>query len=136
MSNETQHFERAPIVEAIVGIDLQEMLGDDSQPILKALGDQLQPAYPSREDIVLGQFKFEIGSGSQPKQEDIQLGYFFKSTDRLQVVQARKNGFGFSRLAPYQDWESVHFRGEKNLVFISAGDRSIEDRKMDNPVHQ
>jgi uncharacterized protein (TIGR04255 family) len=103
MSIETQHFDKAPIVEAIIGVELAEMLGDDSLNALKEFGVQLQPSYPTSEDMRLGEYEFRLGS--QPKQTDTHIGFFFKSGDGRQVVHARRNGFGFSRLAPYQNWD-------------------------------
>jgi uncharacterized protein (TIGR04255 family) len=104
MSNETPHFDKAPIVEAVIGVDLEEMLSDDILSDLKRLGEQLQTSYPIREDMRMGQLEWKLGS--EPKQVDTQIGYFFKSKDGLQIVHARKNGFAFSRLAPYENWSS------------------------------
>jgi len=103
MSSETLHFNKAPIVEAIIGLDLEEMLGDDSLVALKGLGQRLLNSYPTCEDLRMSQFELTIGS--QPKQMDTQIGYFFKSMDGLNVIHARRNGFAFSRLAPYQNWD-------------------------------
>jgi uncharacterized protein (TIGR04255 family) len=104
MSSEIPHFDKAPIVEAIIGVDLGEMLGEDSLNTLREFGEKLQPSYPTSEDMRLGEYEFKLGS--QPKQTDTHIGYFFKSKDSLQIVHARRNGFGFSRLTPYQDWNA------------------------------
>ena len=96
MTSETEHFKNAPIVEALVGVDLEEMLGDDSLGVLKRLGDTLQQEYPTREDIVMGQVEFALAK--QPKQVDTPLGYFFKTSDGRQVIHARRNGFAFISL--------------------------------------
>lgn len=136
MVKEIQHFTKAPIVEAIVGIDLVELLGNDSLPTLKSLGEQLQPEYPSTEDIFMGQVKFDLGSGSQSKQENTHLGYFFKSSDRLQVVQARQNGFGFSRLAPYQDWNQFISEAKRIWALYRHAIGPTKIGKWDDSVHQ
>jgi len=104
MSSDTLHFEKAPIVEAVIAIDLEEMLGADCLGALRELGEQLNTSYPTIEEIRMGEFEF--GLGTQPKQVETQIGYFFKSSDGKQIIHARRNGFGFSRLAPYQDWET------------------------------
>ena len=45
-----------------------------------------------------------------------QNGYIFASSDERQIFQARLDGFSFSRLAPYDRWET--FRDEaRRLVF-------------------
>ncbi len=41
-----------------------------------------------------------------PRDEGIQ-GYFYKSDDGKNIARFRKDGFTFSRLKPYTDWESV-----------------------------
>lgn len=114
MTSETEHFENAPIVEALVGVDLEEMLGDDSLDVLKKLGDSLQPKYPTREDIVMGQVEFALGK--QPKQIDTPFGYFFKTSDGRQVIHARRNGFAFSRLAPYEHWEGFISEAKRTWI--------------------
>ena len=74
MTSETEHFKNAPIVEALVGVDLEEMLGDDSLGVLKRLGDTLQQEYPTREDIVMGQVEFALAG----KQVDAPLVTFLR----------------------------------------------------------
>jgi uncharacterized protein (TIGR04255 family) len=96
-------------------VDLEEMLGEESLSGLKELGEQLQPSYPTSEDMKMGQYELKLGS--QPKQTETHLGYFFKSADGLQVVHARRTGFGFSRLAPYQKWEAF-FEEAKRIWFL------------------
>jgi uncharacterized protein (TIGR04255 family) len=102
MMCESTHFSRAPIVEALIGIDFEQMRAEDVLPVLQELGETLKNEYPVREDIVLGQVEFALGQ--KPKQTDTPLGYFLKSKDGRQVVHAKRNGFAFSRLAPYEEW--------------------------------
>ncbi len=125
MSSETQHFDKAPIVEAIIAVELAEMLGDDSLNALKEFGVQLQPSYPTSEDMRLGEYEFKLDS--EPKQTDTHIGYFFKSRDGLQVVHARRNGFGFSRLAPYQNWSQFFEEAKRtwSLYRLAIGPSSL-----------
>jgi uncharacterized protein (TIGR04255 family) len=102
MSAHAIHFDKAPIVEAIIGIDLEEMLPIDVLENLKVLGETFAPDYPIAEQLMMGEYKIQVGSPVQ--QIDTQIGYFFKSADGLQVVHAKRTGFAFSRLKPYQTW--------------------------------
>jgi len=114
MSTETQHFDNAPIVEAIIGVDLGEMLGEDSLNALKELGEQVRPQYPTSEEMRMGEYEFRLGS--QSKQTDTHIGYFFKSEDGLQIIHARRNGFGFSRLTPYQNWDAFFLEAKRTWL--------------------
>ena len=102
MSTQPIHFDKAPIVEAIVGIDFEETLPIEVLETLKVLGETLKPDYPTVENLTFGEYKIQVGS--PVSQIETQIGYFFKSADGLQVVHAKRNGFGFSRLKPYQSW--------------------------------
>lgn len=104
MSSETLHFDKAPIVEAVIGVDLEEMLSVEILGDLKQLGDEIHDSYPVCEDLRMGQVEWK--PGSEPKPIDTQIGYFFKSIDGLQIVHARRNGFAFSRLTRYENWNS------------------------------
>jgi uncharacterized protein (TIGR04255 family) len=42
-----------------------------------------------------------------------QVGYDFPSGDGKQIFQARLDGFAFSRLAPYDCWESFRDEGRR-----------------------
>lgn len=104
MPSETLHFDKAPIVEAVIGLDLEEMLAEPMLAELHQLGEQLQHSYPIREAIRMGQLEWNLGA--EAKHVDLQVGYFFKSKDGRQIVHAKRNGFAFSRLAPYENWEN------------------------------
>ncbi len=97
------HFDNAPIVEAIVGIDFEEILPIETLENLNSLSAAFSVDYPTVEKLITGEYKIQFGSPVE--QVETQIGYFFKSVDGLQVVHAKRNGFAFSRLRPYQTWE-------------------------------
>jgi uncharacterized protein (TIGR04255 family) len=41
------------------------------------------------------------------------MGYFFWSADKRQAVQARLDGFSFSRLRPYESWNALHAEAQR-----------------------
>ncbi len=92
-----RHYNNAPITEAVIDLGLQ--LGTDiSLDSLDVLRDQ---AYPQKDAVVVGQVQF-AGTGTVATHGTI--GWRFRNGDGTYVHQARLNGFGMSRLAPYQSW--------------------------------
>jgi uncharacterized protein (TIGR04255 family) len=124
MSATAIHFDKAPIVEAIVGIDFEEMLPVEALEALKGLGEKLATDYPTVENLMLGEYKIQFGH--PVTQVDTQIGYFLKSADGLQVVHAKRNGFAFSRLKPYRTWEDFIVEAKRTWtlyrsIFGAAG---------------
>ncbi len=118
------HLEKAPIVEAIISIDIGPPLSDDLLAAVEAASTAISEDYPESEPLRHMQFQFGVGPGSSPlTQQSVQQDFGRKhvSSDKRQLVVFQRNGFSFSRLPPYQRWGS--FRDEaKRLwsVFRSA----------------
>lgn len=98
-------YSRAPIAEAV--IDVRAVLAD--QVDLDALGryqDALGGEYPTSQKRMQfrGQFSMDEGGLNADTAQE-QLGFAFVSEDGRQVVQAKLDGFTFSRLAPYETFE-------------------------------
>lgn len=106
---EIRHLNRAPIMEAIIGIEFSETLPTDFVGVISQLPRDIAERYPVREPIIQGTFSVDIPSNSATTSRE-ELGYFFKSVDGLHVFRATRNGFALSRLQPYDTWES--FRDE------------------------
>lgn len=117
----SRHYPHAPITEALV--DLRVNYGPEvSLESLRAFGAHIKASYPHEGTRDMLQSEITVVAG-QPKTESkhTTLGYIFHSEDRRQAVQARIDGFTFSRFAPYQDW--THLIGEaKRLwtIFVDA----------------
>lgn len=92
-----RHYANAPITEAVIDFGLQ--LGPDAS--LESLGELRDHAYPQKDAVVVGQIQF-AGTGTMATQGTI--GWRFRADNGAYVYQARLNGFGMSRLAPYQSW--------------------------------
>jgi uncharacterized protein (TIGR04255 family) len=105
---EIRHLDNAPIKEAL--IDLQVVLPDktDTEELI-SLYEQFKDDYPDKKALNRREFGFHFDEGQQAKTTIDQsvIGYRFASADEKQVLQYRKNGFTFSRLDPYQDWEQM-----------------------------
>ncbi|MCP4251409.1 MAG: TIGR04255 family protein [bacterium] len=100
------HLPKAPITEALIDIRAQLPKGtrvDD----LSAFREKVKADYPSCRERRKwhGQFRF---SATTPLTVDSGVdepdGYLLTSPDGTQIVQARLDGFTFSRLKPYRDW--------------------------------
>lgn len=104
------HYPNAPITEAI--IDLRVTLAEGFDPALLNLnGNGDLPGYPNQEVIFEAVGQLAVGPvGGSASVQPIPIGWKFNNADQKQIVQSRINGFTFSRLAPYENWEP--FRNE------------------------
>jgi len=110
MASTPLHFEKAPIREAIIAIQVHD-LPDSIVEELRKLLQEVQATYPRSRPMSLGQFVGEISpQGTAASAHQKSLGFQFGSADSKQLFQARLNGFSFHRLAPYESWKP--FRGE------------------------
>lgn len=102
------HLNKAPIAEALIDLRVKLPSGTDLA-IFKPFEERIRNAYPTRRERVQwqGQFRFGPGDSSEQSSQRAPHGYFFDSEDKKQIVQARLDGFTFSRLRPYQDWASL-----------------------------
>jgi uncharacterized protein (TIGR04255 family) len=110
MPEKELHLDKAPIAEALIAIDV-ENLSDDQFSQLGVVGQTLQVDYPDIEP--LNQFQigldlsFAAGNVShQGSQVGGPFGFKLASRDKRQLVVFRRNGFSFSRLPPYERWAS------------------------------
>jgi uncharacterized protein (TIGR04255 family) len=99
-------YRNAPIIEAALDVRVRTPENVD----LDALVAVRDAHYPdvSREPF---QLQVKIEWGDRPDDTGKQhlntpLGYFLRSADQKQILQARLDGFTFNRLAPYEHWES------------------------------
>lgn len=115
------HYPNAPITEAIIDLRVTPAEGVDCA-MLKLNDDGVLPDYPKEEELfeAVGQMAVGPRGGSASVQQS-PVGWKFTSADQKQIVQSRVNGFTFSRLAPYDRWES--FRTEARRLWDVYRDR-------------
>jgi len=106
---EVRHLNNAPITEAIIDFRVKlpsEFKVETFLELKNTIGDR----FPKVEDRKLFSSQFEIKKGEpQPpsaKYHGVQ-GYFFKPEADKKVAQFRIDGFTFSRLKPYTNWEEM-----------------------------
>ena len=111
-----QRYHNAPITEAI--IDLRVKLADDFDfARLKNAGETVKSEYPTQSEVfeAIGQMNVHVGAASSASVEQNRVGYKSTSADEKQIFQSRINGFTYSRLAPYDRWES--FQGDARRLW-------------------
>lgn len=109
--SEKAPYPNAPITEAVLDIRVQ-LPPDVGTPELLKAHEGEEAAYPLRETMVIMQVSHGP-DGTHSRQHE--GGYRFKSTDGLNIYQARLDGFTMNRLAPYEHWEK--FRTEARRLW-------------------
>jgi uncharacterized protein (TIGR04255 family) len=107
------HYNRAPITEALIDIRIEPSTTlklEDFQPLKTRLAD-----YPKEETRNLNTVTIQFGSGIAQTTEQKPWALILRNNEGNQVVQFSLNGFTFSRLEPYQDWE--HLRDESKRLW-------------------
>jgi uncharacterized protein (TIGR04255 family) len=105
---EPQHLPNAPITEAVLDIRTgvpEPVTLDD----LAKFGGRIEKRYPVRQVRHSWAGEVQINPETGPTVKPAKTGpdgYRFDSSDRRQVVQVWRDGFSYSRLKPYQQWES------------------------------
>lgn len=109
MPEEYPHLANAPITEALIDIRVKLPSNFDVKEI-EAIHESIKEQYPVKKEQRKSEFRFEIGkeeaqveTSKNPKIS----GYRFETSDGKQILQMRLDGFTFSRLKPYNDWEKL-----------------------------
>ncbi|MDD3846874.1 MAG: TIGR04255 family protein [Syntrophorhabdaceae bacterium] len=103
------HLSRAPITEAVIEIRVVLESPWDENQVESQLKERL-PEYPvfTSQKEFKQEFQFGVSSEAPAKQtfKDMGLkGFRFKSEDNHHIAQFNRDGFVFSRLQPYADWQ-------------------------------
>lgn len=108
---EVKHLSRAPIVEAVIDFRTSPAYKGDSDQFREHFKQQVQGYEHTAPQHVM----LPVNTGVSPISGAPQMPFFltgpwkgdsFRSADNLQTVQFQSDGFIFSRLRPYVDWES------------------------------
>ncbi|NOQ80512.1 MAG: TIGR04255 family protein [Gammaproteobacteria bacterium] len=117
---EKRFLSKAPIKEAL--IDIQVVLSNDvTIDNLDKLADEIKNEYPKKEDLARGNFNIHVDESQKisTSAEHNRIGIRLTSSDGLQIVQFRLNGFTFSRLEPYESWNQMEQEAKRlcNIYF-------------------
>jgi uncharacterized protein (TIGR04255 family) len=108
-SEKFEHLPRAPIIEAVLDIRARADAGWEETFVSARLKAQVQD-YPTVEPQSTVQAEFSVMPGQIPFAQRRDIGWsglVLKSGDGLQIAQFKRDGFTFSRLQPYEDWERL-----------------------------
>ena len=109
-----RHLDNAPIVEAIIDfrVKLSAKFEVKTFASIKGLVGDSYPQMEERREFEAG-VKINGKRVQHVVEEKGLQGYFFKSKDGRNVAQFRKDGFTFSRLKPYTEWQDVLAEAKK-----------------------
>lgn len=100
-------FPNAPIVEALIDLRIEKSLSVNMET-LASFQNEIKDRFPNRQERCLWKSEVKVKQGVAPEVL-IPLGgpdgYFFRALDEKKIVQARIDGFTFSKLKPYEKWE-------------------------------
>lgn len=138
------HYDKAPIIEALV--ELRVTGGPATEMDLLHVMEGV-PGYQQPEALVAVQGEFQvIADAVEAKASGGTVGYRWRSEDGKHAVNAQPGAFAFSRLAPYDRWETfiasvedmwLRFKGVvQPAVVVGATVRFINkiDVPSDKPV--
>ena len=108
------HYKKAPIKEAVIdiGVELSSELRFED---LQALRKHVSSDYPREETRNRGEFMLQFAPSVQASAQQKPWALMFRNESNNQVLQVRLDGFTFSRLEPYEDFE--HLRDEARRLW-------------------
>ena len=133
LSEQFTHLKSAPIVEAVIHWTAKATKRFDKTELQRELGKRL-PEYPQCQADHELQFGLEaqIGpndSSTTQVRRDAWRGFRLMSSDKLHIVQFNRDGIVFSRLAPYDKWETFAVEGLRVWqVFVELAEPSEVQR--------
>lgn len=106
------HLSRAPIVEAVIDFRAKPTAQSEQKQFEEYFKAQFQ-GFPAVQIHNQVNYQLKLGAAEMPdpaKATTSWHGLVFHSADKLKIAQCQRDGFSFSRLAPYEQWEA--FEGE------------------------
>ena len=100
------HYLHAPITEALIDIKV-ELAPEVRFEDLQALRQHFAPDYPREDTRSVAEALVQFGPAVQASAKQTRLGLGFWNISNNQVVQVRLDGYTFSRLEPYEDFERL-----------------------------
>ncbi|MGQ0695408.1 MAG: TIGR04255 family protein [Nitrospiraceae bacterium] len=106
-----RHLTKAPITEALIDIRVKLPADRQDPKLIKAFSRELQKQFPGQfpeeKELRDVQMMFEVGTTQRQETKSSHVGYRYDSKDGKRVIQTKVDGFTFSRLKPYENWEAL-----------------------------
>lgn len=106
---EPKVFPNPPVIEALLDIQVTPS-PNASLSNLSLLHEQIADRFPKMSERMSVSFEFQTNNTAEPAVTSSAGGidgYIFSSQDGTRVVQARLDGFTFSKLRPYENWATL-----------------------------
>jgi uncharacterized protein (TIGR04255 family) len=102
------HLKKAPIIEAVIDIRTHSRHPFEEKEFRQKIENKIKGYhFLDIQKTFLHGFKIEKGAPSEQKTEDLGIkGIRFKSEDSQKICQFNRDGFVFSWLGQYPDWET------------------------------
>lgn len=103
-----RHLAHAPITEAVIDLQVEPHLGA-TFPELQQAFESLDFGFRRQSFVVSGTFGFVVNQDAEPQHsgKTEKIGLRLHSDDEKYVVLVRTSGLSISRLAPYEDWDTL-----------------------------
>jgi uncharacterized protein (TIGR04255 family) len=105
-------YENAPITEALIDIRV-ELPSGVTLKTLEALHGEVKDRYPGKKSRVYVQGRFSAGDGIGAAAKQTVMGFAYATENGKQILQVRLDGFTFSRLRPYGNWNELRDEGRR-----------------------
>lgn len=121
-----QVLKKAPITEALVDLRVK-LQSEVNVKSIDSIHEPIKKEYPEKQEQRMSQIQLELKVGEdlvKPPSTKI-IGYRYISSDKKQIFQARLDGFTFSRLQPYTNWEEL--RDEVHRLWLLYKEITLPD---------
>lgn len=128
LAEEFPTLARAPIVEAVIHWRARAETWPSREELLERLKERL-PDYPKVGLQHELQIEAQVaGEESSAKQSSKWLGFRCRSEDERYIAQFNHNGLVFSRLAPYENWNSFATEAQRlwGIYVAVAGPTEVQ----------
>jgi len=118
--SEFPHLSRAPINEAMLTFQANAAAHWGDADLFAKL-KELWPAHSDAQELQLLNLQFSAKQGEQPKHDATNaqtMGWVFRSGTEPTAHQVRRDGYTFSRLKPYEDWDSFERTARANWEHV------------------
>ena len=103
------HLQNAPIREALIDFRARAGIPWNEETLRSMLQPKLSdyPTVMVQNSMIVGFMLNPHSTTAETKKEQSWKGLQFRSADGIRVARFDRDGFTFSRLAPYQDWDDL-----------------------------
>jgi uncharacterized protein (TIGR04255 family) len=110
---EYEVLRRAPVTEALIDIRVK-LIPDLDVRQIDSIYESIKNEYPHKQEQRISQVQVKQKPGEGIVKSSTKInGYRYISSDKKRIVQARLDGFTFSRLHPYIPWEDLRSEAYK-----------------------